>query len=82
MTKGENIGTVNRAIGATGRALLKHKYTSNKHNVFIVEATGMDRGVPMLVRKGQGGSDSGDFPKENSEIPVQRKELRCQKKKK
>lgn len=85
MTKGENIGWLALSIERSGRPDVSYKnikYSLNKHNVFIVEATGMGRGVPILVREGQGGSDSGDFSKENSEIPIQRKELRRQKKKK
>lgn len=50
--------------------------------MFNVEATGMGRGIPMLVREGQERSDRGDISKENTEIPIQGKELRREKKKK
>lgn len=49
--------------------------------MFIIKATGMDRGIPVPIRQGKGGSNPGDDTEENSEIPIQGKELRGAKKK-
>lgn len=49
--------------------------------MFIADAYGMDRGIPLPVEEGEGRCDPGDFTKKNSEISIQRKELRREKKK-